>query len=51
MKITIKLWLLREIEGRNQQRIEAYKKTRKASSKPRKKKPMRNRGKHGKRQG
>ena len=48
MKIKIKLWLLREIERRNDERIEAYTKTRKPPSQPRQRKPMGNRGKHKK---
>lgn len=51
MKIKIKLWLMREIEERNQQRIEVYNATRKPPSKPRKEKPMRNRGKRRKEPG
>lgn len=49
MKIKIKLWLMREIERRNDERIVAYTKTRKPPSQPRKRKPMRNKGKHKKR--
>lgn len=51
MKIKIKLWLMQEVERRNEERIEAYEKQRKEASQPRKRKPMGNRGKSRKRQG
>ena len=45
MHIRIKLLLMREIERRNQERIEAYKDQRKGVSQPRKRKPKGNKGK------
>lgn len=45
MKIRLKLWLLREINQRNEERIEAYKEKRQPPSQPRQGKPMRNRDK------
>ena len=45
MHIRIKLLLMREIERRNQERIEAYENQRKGTFQPRKRKAKRNRGK------
>ena len=49
MHIRIKLLLMREIERRNQERIEAYKDQRNGTFQPRKRKTKRNRGKTKKR--
>ena len=49
MKIKIKLWLMREVDRRNEERIEAYENQRKEASQPRKRKPMGNRDKDRKR--
>lgn len=45
MHIRIKLLLLREIERRNQERVDAYEEQRKGPAKKRKKKPLGNRDK------
>ena len=45
MKIKIKLWLLKEIDQRNEKRIKAYEEKRKPPSQPHQEKPMRNRAK------
>lgn len=45
MHIRIKLLLMREVERRNQERIEAYENQRKGTFQPRKRKAKRNRGK------
>ncbi len=46
MKIRIKLLLMKEIERRNQERIEAFEEPRKPTFQPRKRKTKRNRKKH-----
>ena len=48
MHIRIRLLLMKEIDKRNQERIEAYMAGRERPPRPRKKKPMRNRRRHGK---
>lgn len=45
MKIKVKLWLLKEIDQRNEKRVKAYREKRKPPSQPRQEKPMRNKAK------
>lgn len=45
MRIKIRLLLMKEVDRRNSERIEAYSKARKPTGNRRKKKPMRNRAK------
>lgn len=45
MKIKVKLWLLREINRRNEEHIRVYREKRQPPSQPRQEKPMWNRDK------
>lgn len=49
MKIKIKLWIMREIDRRNEERIATYTEGRRPPVQKPKKEPMGNRGKHRKR--